>query len=57
MLIGPNAPIVFEDIRASYMADTYDFYKPDPADHAPTINGPLSLQEYLKGLTNCVDKL
>lgn len=29
MLIGPNAPIVLEPIRASYFENTYDFYKPD----------------------------
>lgn len=29
MLVGPDAPIVFESkIRASHMAHVYDFYKP-----------------------------
>ena len=28
MLIGPNAPIVLENIRCTYMTNAYDFYKP-----------------------------
>jgi hydroxymethylglutaryl-CoA synthase len=31
MLIGPNAPLVFEDIRGSYIDNHYDFYKPNPS--------------------------
>jgi hydroxymethylglutaryl-CoA synthase len=30
ILLGPNAPIIFDDIRATYMDNTYDFYKPQP---------------------------
>ncbi len=28
-LIGNNAPILFEDIRSSFVDHAYDFYKPD----------------------------
>ena len=28
-LIGPNAPIQFENIRSSFVDNSYDFYKPD----------------------------
>jgi len=28
MLIGPNAPIVLENVRSTYMKNAYDFYKP-----------------------------
>lgn len=28
MLIGPNAPLVFDDVRASFLDNAYDFYKP-----------------------------
>lgn len=31
MLIGPNANIVFDDVRATFMDHAYDFYKPDPS--------------------------
>jgi hydroxymethylglutaryl-CoA synthase len=31
MLIGPNAPIVFDDLRSTFMENAYDFYKPDPS--------------------------
>lgn len=29
MLIGPDAPIVMESVRSSYIDHAYDFYKPD----------------------------
>lgn len=36
MLIGPNAPIIFESkLRGSHMAHAYDFYKPDLASEYP----------------------
>ena len=36
MLIGPNAPIVFESkLRGSHMAHVYDFYKPNLASEYP----------------------
>ena len=31
LLIGPNGKVVFEKERASYMKNTYDFYKPNPS--------------------------
>ena len=30
MLIGPNAPIVFEDVRSTFIENNHDFYKPNP---------------------------
>ena len=30
ILIGPNAPLVFEPVRSTYMNHVFDFYKPDP---------------------------
>lgn len=33
MLIGPNAPLVFENIRASFIDNAYDFYKPNPRNY------------------------
>jgi hydroxymethylglutaryl-CoA synthase len=31
LLIGPDAPIVFDPIRSTYIDHSYDFYKPDPS--------------------------
>ncbi|KAJ3201020.1 hypothetical protein HK099_002403, partial [Clydaea vesicula] len=48
MLIGPNAPIVFDNgIRASHMDHLYDFYKPDLHSEYPIVDGPLSNKSYI----------
>ncbi|KAL0282057.1 UNVERIFIED_CONTAM: Hydroxymethylglutaryl-CoA synthase [Sesamum angustifolium] len=54
MLIGPNAPIVFESkLRSSHMAHVYDFYKPDLASEYPVVDGKLSQTCYLMALDSC----
>uniref|UniRef100_A0A0R3S202 Hydroxymethylglutaryl-CoA synthase n=1 Tax=Elaeophora elaphi TaxID=1147741 RepID=A0A0R3S202_9BILA len=49
-LVGPNAVLSFErGLRATYMVDTYDFYKPNqpvPSEY-PVVEGQASLQAYL----------
>jgi hydroxymethylglutaryl-CoA synthase len=56
MLIGPDAPIVFEtNIRSSYMDHQYDFYKPDPTSEYPMVDGALSQDAYLKALEMTYD--
>ncbi|KAL8357578.1 hypothetical protein RB598_002403 [Gaeumannomyces tritici] len=51
MLIGPDAPIVFEPgLRGSYMQHAYDFYKPDLASEYPYVDGHFSLTCYTKAL-------
>lgn len=50
MLIGPNAPLVFEPIHGSHMANTYDFYKPQLDSEYPQVDGPLSITTYLGAL-------
>jgi hydroxymethylglutaryl-CoA synthase len=70
MLIGPNAPLVFERelfwffaivniaadgkahqaIHGTYMANTYDFYKPRMEQEYPVVDGPLSVATYLAAL-------
>jgi hydroxymethylglutaryl-CoA synthase len=53
MLIGPNAPIVFEPgLRGSYITHAYDFYKPDLTSEYPVVDGQYSIRCY----TNAVDK-
>lgn len=54
MLIGPNAPIVFDrGLRATYMKHAYDFYKPDLSSEYPTVDGQLSIKCYLSALDKC----
>lgn len=54
MLIGPNAPIVFDrGLRATFMKHAYDFYKPDLSSEYPTVDGPLSIKCYLNALDKC----
>lgn len=54
MLIGPNAPIVFDrGLRSTYMKHAYDFYKPDLSSEYPTVDGQLSIKCYLSALDKC----
>jgi len=56
MLIGPNAPLVFEPgIRGTHMEHVYDFYKPNLNSEYPVVDGQLSIQCYLKALDMCYD--
>lgn len=56
MLVGPGAPLVLErGLRATYMANVYDFYKPDLTSEYPVVDGPLSIKCYLKALDNCYE--
>jgi hydroxymethylglutaryl-CoA synthase len=50
ILIGPNAPIVFEPIHGNYMANTYDFYKPQLSSEYPEVDGPVSVVTYIAAL-------
>ncbi|KAI0033949.1 hydroxymethylglutaryl-CoA synthase [Vararia minispora EC-137] len=47
MLIGPNAPLVFEPTHGNYMANVYDFYKPKLNSEYPEVDGPLSVTSYV----------
>jgi len=54
MLLGPDAPLVMETgTRASHMADTYDFWKPDLASEYPEVDGKLSITTYYDALDRC----
>ena len=70
MLIGPNAPVVFDcklnlsvhcisssdhfimllAIHGTYMANTYDFYKPLLSSEYPEVDGPVSVVTYVAAL-------
>lgn len=51
--IGPDAPIVFDSVRGSFMEHAYDFYKPDFTSEYPTVDGHFSLSCYVKAIDNC----
>jgi len=54
MLVGPDAPIVFErSLTATHMANVYDFYKPDLASEYPVVDGKLSQTCYLQAIDLC----
>lgn len=54
MLVGPDAPIVFESkLRGSHMSHVYDFYKPNLASEYPVVDGKLSQTCYLMALDSC----
>lgn len=54
MLVGPNAAVIFDRrVRSTYMANVYDFYKPDLTSEYPYVDGPLSNQCYLQALDQC----
>lgn len=54
MLLGPNAPLVFDrGVRSTYMRHAYDFYKPDLTSEYPVVDGKLSIQCYLNALDKC----
>ena len=57
MLIGPNAPLVFDDLRSTYIDNYYDFYKPNPNSEYPTVDGNYSIKIYLGALTRCFETL
>jgi hydroxymethylglutaryl-CoA synthase len=54
MLFGPNAPVVFENVRSTFIDHTYDFYKPDPFSEYPTVDGHQSIEIYLNALRQCI---
>ncbi|CAO1631173.1 unnamed protein product [Sympodiomycopsis kandeliae] len=54
-LIGPDAPIVFEPVHGTHMANAWDFYKPDLNSEYPTVDGPETIQTYLGALDRAYD--
>nr|MBE5725939.1 HMG coenzyme A synthase [Cucujiformia] len=54
MLIGPNAPLVFDrGLRTIHMRHVYDFYKPDLSSEYPAVDSKLSIECYLSALDRC----
>jgi hydroxymethylglutaryl-CoA synthase len=57
MLIGPNARMVIDPIRATFIDHQYDFYKPVPSSEYPIVDGGLSINCYLSALEQCYKTL
>ncbi|CEH13176.1 hydroxymethylglutaryl-synthase [Ceraceosorus bombacis] len=55
LLIGPDAPLVFEPVHGTHMANSWDFYKPDLSSEYPKVDGPETLQTYLGALDAAYD--
>ena len=54
MLIGPNAPLVFEPcMRSTYMRHVYDFYKADLTSEYPLVDGHYSVRCYTEAMDAC----
>lgn len=54
MLVGPDAPLVFEPgKRGSYMQHAYDFYKPDLTSEYPVVDGHFSIVCYTQAVDAC----
>lgn len=54
MLVGPDAPLAFEPgLRGTYIAHTYDFYKPDFTSEYPVVDGHYSLRCYTEAVDKC----
>ena len=54
MLVGPDAPLVFEPgRRGTYMQHAYDFYKPDLTSEYPVVDGHFSVSCYTEAVDAC----
>ncbi|KAG0000877.1 Hydroxymethylglutaryl-CoA synthase, cytoplasmic [Entomortierella chlamydospora] len=54
ILIGPNAPIVFDQgVRSTHMNHLWDFYKPELASEYPTVDGHFSNTCYIRSVDAC----
>ena len=52
MLVGADAELVIEPLRASYMRHEYDFYKPDFGSEYPLVD-KFSSRRYIEALDMC----
>ena len=55
MLIGPNANIIIEQERSTYMENAYDFYKPILNSEYPVVDGHYSINCYLNAIDKCYE--
>jgi hydroxymethylglutaryl-CoA synthase len=57
LLVGPNAKLVLCPERATYMENSFDFYKPIPSSEYPVVDGHFSVTCYLKAVSVCFKDL
>ncbi|KAL1699786.1 hydroxymethylglutaryl-coenzyme A synthase N terminal-domain-containing protein [Schizophyllum commune] len=50
MLVGPDAPVVFEPVHGTYMSNLYEFYKPNLASEYPEVDGTATVVAYVAAL-------
>ena len=55
VLIGPNAPLKIDDVRSTFMDHQYGFYKPNPFNEYPLVDGHLSINVYMNALKHCFE--
>ncbi|KAF9581607.1 Hydroxymethylglutaryl-CoA synthase, cytoplasmic [Lunasporangiospora selenospora] len=54
ILIGPNAPVVFDQgVRSTHMNHLWDFYKPELGSEYPTVDGHFSNTCYIRSVDAC----
>eukprot|EP01083_Nonionella_stella_P152580 489329_1 len=53
-IVGPDAPLILEPGRFSYMSHAFDFYKPHVDSPYPEVDGAYSNECYLSALDACV---
>lgn len=56
LLIGPEAPLVLDSVRASHMEHVYDFYKPEMTSEFPVVDGPLTIECYYRSIDKCYER-
>ena len=57
ILVGPNASLVLDPVRTTYMAHEFDFYKPIPASEYPVVDGKHSINCYIEAIASCYTEL
>mmetsp|Transcript_9075 Transcript_9075/g.29824 ORF Transcript_9075/g.29824 Transcript_9075/m.29824 type:complete len:539 (+) Transcript_9075:17-1633(+) len=58
ILMGPEAPVIFDPTRCSHMIDEWDFYKPAGwHEMEPIVDGPYSVKVYMNCLDHCIKGL
>lgn len=50
MLVGPDAPLVFDPVHGNHSQHAYDFYKADFTSEYPIVDGHYSLNCYMRAL-------
>ena len=56
ILLGRDAPIVFDPFRSTHSEHVYDFYKPDLHSEYPEVDGPLSNKCYTSAVDKCYNR-